>query len=127
MFFREFHGGVAGGGCGYFIHEEDLIDSESQELANLRLDAGFSVSQILGKYIIERVPRFDRAVDEFRQKPAVTVGELRRTHRTDERDVRVRAVHMHLREHLHRELPDGIDFICGIAVFCHSAFPFISP
>ena len=127
VFFREFYGSVAGGGCGYFIHEEDLIDAEAQNFTDLRLYARFSVAQILGDHIVERVARLDRAVNEFRQKAAVAVGELRRAHRTDERDVRIRAVPMHLHEYLHRKLPHGIDLVCGIAVFCHSAFPFISP
>ena len=120
VLFREFDSGVAGGGCGHFIHEEELIDPHAQEFADLRLHTRPAGLQVLRDHVVERISRLDRTVDEFRQKTAVAVRQLRRVHGPDERDVRIRAVRMHLHENLHRKFAHGVDLLCGIAFLSHS-------
>ena len=95
------------------IHAEDLVESQTQELANggLRLA---DVSDVAPDHIVERCACLRDTVDQFRQKAAVTLRQLHLTQHFCECDIGICVLNVYPLEHLHCKLPHTIDFFLTI-------------
>ena len=113
MFFRQFHRRVACGRRRHAIHTENLVESQTQELANggLRLS---DIGDVAPDHVVDRCACLDRAVDELRQKAAVALRQLHLAQRFHKGYIGIRIRSVYPLEHLHCKLPHTIDFFLTI-------------
>ena len=120
MFFCKLHRRIACGRGRYAIHAEDLVESQTQELANggLRLS---DIGDVAPDHIVERCARLRDTVDKFRQKTAVTLRQLHLTQHFCKCDIGICVLNVYPLEHLHRKLTHAVDFFLTIPLH-HAPF-----
>ena len=121
MFFCQLHRRIARSRGRYAIHTEDLVEAQTQQLANggLRLS---DVGDVAPDHIVERCARLRDTVDKFRQKTAVTLRQLQLAQCFRKRDIGVCILNVYPLEHPHRQFTHMVDLF--LTVVLHYA-PFL--
>ena len=89
VFLGQLHRLIAGGRWRYFIHIEELIEPQAQDIPDHRRNLADGTVDIMADHPVQRSARLDGAVRKFREEPAVDFREFRFLQVSCQRDIGV--------------------------------------